>query len=285
MKLHKLDRSSLAGQSFSVRKNSYPHFLKVWHHHPELELVYILESTGTSFVGESIHKFEKGDMVLIGPNLPHMWLNDKKYFEANTGLYAEAISVHFRKDFLGESFLKVPEMKELLSLMNQSHHGIHFDSPDQTLINNLLSLLNKKGFQSLMTLLDILMTLSKADYKLLNTTLTHNSFSRMSDQRLDKVYSYIYKHFDKDISLSKLAEIAQMNPSAFSRYFKRTNLKTLTRFVNEIRVGYACKRLLEKRGSITEICYECGYNNVSNFNKQFKKIMAMSPSEYVGQRG
>ena len=117
MKLHLLDRSSTGNTSITVSQNNYKNFLKVWHFHEELELVYIIKSTGTRFVGDSIEKFQSGEVILIGKNVPHMWLNDEAYFEENSCLTAQAVSVHFKDNFVGKEFLSLPEMQPISHLL------------------------------------------------------------------------------------------------------------------------------------------------------------------------
>jgi len=281
MKLRLIDRSSLNNSSFTIKNNKYPHFLKIWHYHPEMELVCILESTGTRFIGDSIEKFEKGDVVLIGKNLPHMWLNDDAYFKKPHKRMAEAVAVHFKKDFLGTHFFEIGEMKHIGQLLNKAKYGIHFKNVDKEIVNEIKTLLSQDGFERTMHFIEILNSLSKHKKKhLLASKGFVNTFHR-SDKDLDKIYAYIFNNFKQAIGLEDVAKIACMNPSSFSRFFKRMNRKTFTRYLNEIRIGYACKLMMERKFSITAICYESGFNNVSNFNRQFKKINSLSPTQYL----
>jgi AraC-like DNA-binding protein len=282
MKLHLLDRTSLKNSSFTVKDNCYPHFLKIWHYHHELELVVVLKSTGTCFIGDSIEKFEEGEVVLIGENLPHMWQNDDVYFEESSDLIAEAIAVHFKKEFLGTEFLKAPEMKHISRLIDTSSFGIKFLGVESKIIDEIKLMLTLDGFEKTMKFIRILHALTKhKNYKLLSSKGFVNSFNKTENKNLDKTYEYIFSHFNKPISLNEVAEVASMNPSAFSRFFKRVNRKTFTRYLNEIRIGYACKLLMEHKFNISTICYESGFNNISNFNRQFKSIKGMSPTDYI----
>lgn len=282
MKLHLLDRASAKNSSFTVAIKRYPNFLKVWHHHPELELVVIRKSTGTRFIGDSIEKFQEGDVVLIGANLPHMWLNDEIYFEEGSGLMAEAIGIHFTQDFLGEGFLKTPEMHSISKLVDRAQQGIQFINLDTGLLEDLKNLLTLEGFEKTWRFIKVLKNLSgHENYNLLSSTGFINSFEKTENENLDKVYAFIFKNFNTPIRSRDVAKIAHMHASAFSRFFKRVHRKTFTRYLNEIRIGYACKLLMEQRNSISSVCYESGFNNVSNFNRQFKAIAGMSPSRYI----
>ncbi|AWG22026.1 AraC family transcriptional regulator [Flavobacterium faecale] len=282
MKLHLLDRSNLNDSSFTTKLNDYPYFLKIWHYHPELELVVILKSEGSCFVGDSIEKFEVADIILIGENLPHMWLNDEDYFQQNPDESAKAIAIHFKKDYLGSSFFETPEMNHILDLFNRAKLGLKFLNVNQNLIVDIQNMLDKKGFEKTMSFINILNDLAKhQETKSLASHGFVNSFKETKNETQDKVQAYIFKNFNKPITLEEVAQIAHMNTSAFSRFFKRLNRKNFSRYLSEIRIGYACKLLLEDKSNITTICYECGFNNISNFNRQFKLIMNCTPSIYV----
>lgn len=284
MKLHLLDRSTLNNNTFSIKKNCYPYFLKLWHHHPDLELVVISKSTGTCFAGDAIEKFEINDVVLIGENLPHMWLNDEIYFRKNSKLLAEAIAIHFKKDFLGKHFFEIPEMNKIQNLFLRSQKGIKFMNVSPKTIKEIENLLTLTGFERMISFLSILNKLAKhKKYKVLASDGFLNTFNKSENKVLDKVYEYIFKNFSKPITLNEIAEVANMNPSAFSRFFKRVNRKLFSKYLNEIRIGYACKLLMEQNNSIASICYESGFNNLSNFNRQFKLITKMSPKAYIKQ--
>ena len=282
MKLHLLDRSSLNNNSFLVTNHSESNFLKVWHYHPELELVVILKSTGTRFIGDNIEHFSKGDIILIGKNLPHMWLNDKEYFEEDSKLEAKAIGIHFNEHFAGKEFFDMSEMIVIKDLIEKAKHGIKF-SGDLALVTKWIKNINKlEGFDRTIKFFKILNLLAmQEDYKLLSSSGFINSFKMTGKKNLENVYEYIIKNFKENITLTDVANVAHMNPSAFSRFFKRINRKTFSEYLNEVRVGYSCKLLIENKNNISEICFESGFNNISNFNRQFKKTMHYSPTEYV----
>ncbi|WP_117882376.1 AraC family transcriptional regulator [Aureibaculum luteum] len=282
MKLHLLDRSSINNTSLTTKVNDYPYFLKIWHYHPELELVVILKSEGTCFVGDSIEKFEVGDVILIGENVPHMWLNDEDYFKRNLKGGAKAIAVHFKQDYLGATFFETREMKHLSELFERARYGLKFLNINKSLIEDILSMLKQTGFEKTISFLNILNELAKhSTTKKLSSEGFINSFKATKSDTQNKVMAYIFKNFNKTITLDNAAQIANMNASAFSRYFKRINRKTFSRYVSEIRIGYACKLLLEDKINISAVCYESGFNNISNFNRQFKLIMNCTPSIYV----
>lgn len=280
MKPQLLDRSSVRQLPFVVRENRFPNFLKVWHYHPELELVVIKESKGTRFVGDSIEKFQAGEVILIGKNLPHMWLNDDAYFQGNSNLEAVAYIVHFREDFLGQRFFELASTEVISKLLRTAERGIRFINLKIDITNRLERLIQESSaFSQLINFLEILYDLgTHKDMKLLasegyrNTTITGGT---------DKTHEFIFANFNKTISLADVAAIKGMNPSAFSRYFKRIHRKKFSQYLVEIRIGYACKLLLEREANISTVCFEAGFNSISNFNKQFKRIKKMNPSEYI----
>ena len=283
MKPKLLNRSSAQKKPFVVRDNKYPNFLKIWHYHSELELVVIKKSVGTRFVGDSIEKFEPGEVVLIGKNLPHMWLNAEAYFQKNSTLTAAAYSIHFREDFVGDSFLNLEGTEHISALFKKAKRGIRFINLTFPIVEKIDQLIAEKdAFAKLMKFLFILNQLAKHDAISLLSSEGY-LYTKGSDGS-DKTHEYIFKNFNKSIQLADVAAIQGMNPSAFSRYFKRIHRKTFSRYLIEIRIGYACKLLMENKSNISTVCYESGFNNLSNFNKQFRKIMGMSPSEYVRLR-
>lgn len=284
MKLHLLDRTDTTSAIF-VRKNYYQNFLKIWHYHPELELVVVLKSKGTRLIGDSIKKFQPKDVVLIGKNLPHMWLNDPEYFHVTSTLKAEALSIHFTEDFLGKPFLQLQEIKPIAELLIRAKQGINFKNVPKTIREAIINLNNETGFAKMHQFIAILQQLAMhVDYKLLASAGYVASLKFEEPKLSNNAVAYIFKNFNKDIDLNTVASIVHMNPSAFSRSFKRVHQKTFSQYVNEIRIGYACKLLMDNELSISAIAYESGFNNLSNFNRQFKFIKRMSPSAYLKKR-
>lgn len=282
MKAELISRSIHQNSSFSLENHDYKSFLKKWHYHPELELVIIQESTGTRFVGDSIEKFSPGEIVLLGQNLPHLWLNDKIYFKENSKLRARANVVHFSEHFAGGLF-NIPEFSNIRHLFERASRGIKFEGPDNDRIaERIREMYLMEGFEKVMRLLEILQELSVNKHSsLLSSAGFVDNFKSKQHNKLIVVYDYIINNFKQEITLDKVAELANMNPSAFSRYFKSINKKTFTQYLNEVRIGYACKLLQENRYNIAEVCFESGYNNISNFNRQFKSLKNMSPTAYV----
>jgi len=282
MKLHLLNRSNINGASFSVTNNTYPYFLKVWHYHPELELVLTEKSTGIRFVGDSIQKFNVGDVVLLGKNLPHMWLNGERYFKENIPDAAQAIAIHFRENFLGDGFLEVMEFHPINELIARSVRGIKFFNVGPKIVASFREMLALNPFKRAIALLELLDSLANhQNYELLCSIGYLNNFMGTQNKRLHQIYKYVFDNFKSEINANQVAKAIGMNSSAFSRFFKKTHRQSFTKYLNEIRVGYACKLLLESENKITAVAYESGFSNISNFNRQFKFVKNMSPSEYI----
>ena len=273
-------------QSISVRIDRLPYFYSDWHYHPELELVYIINGEGTRFVGDNIDRFESGDLVLLNSNLPHVWKSDEEYFKPESKKMVAAIVIHFQIDFLGDQLWKVPEFLAINKLLESSRSGISFHIPPLHPIKKLLiNIPNLSLFERLLSLLTILDQLSAIEKQknLSGISYIENSLQNKSE-RLDKINNFIINNFKNEIQLEKVAAIANMTVASLCRYFKKKTRKTLTEFINEVRIGYACKLLIDGKYSISEICYLCGYNNPSYFNRQFKKIIRLSPGQYLAKK-
>lgn len=282
MKAQFLDRAVEQNSSIAVQLHTGKFFKKLWHYHPQLELMLIQESTGSVFVGDGIEEFAPGTLVLIGQNIPHLWQNDPEYFVSESNSQASGITIHFNNDFVG-NLHDIPELNDIYELIQRAAQGIKFTGVDnRPIVAKINTMLNLYGYERLICFLDTLKMLSShPKYKLLSSLGFMDSFKEIRDTKILPVYEYVMNNFKKPISLSRVASIANMNPSAFSRYFSSVQKKTFTQFVNEIRVGYACKLLIDGNHNIAQACFESGFNNLSNFNKHFRSIKNVAPSTYI----
>jgi AraC-like DNA-binding protein len=268
--------------SFTLRKAIKNHFHTLWHYHPECEITIIEKSTGTCFAGDYIGSFRAGDIFLFGPYIPHFLRNDKKYFDKNSRLIAKATVIYFKEDLNGDNFLNMPEMKNIRDLLIKSRYGIMLPAKYSDSIRKKLTSIHKtEGFQRLILFISTLYEFSqRKEHVLLSSTPYVEIPNNINIERLNKASDYLMKYFQKKIYLKDLADIACMSPTAFCRYFRNHTGKTLFEFLNEIRIGHACRLLNESSKSISEICFESGFSSVTNFNVQFKKIKKLSPHEY-----
>jgi AraC-like DNA-binding protein len=253
-----------------------------WHFHQEFQLFVVLEGKGTRFIGDNIKHFKEGDMVFTGPNLPHLWRSDDIYFDKNKNLSSRGIVIYFQEQFLGNSLLQKDEMTAIRQLFQKARPGMEILGKTNKKVTVMMSeLLKLGGVESIIKLLEILNILAYSDeyLSLSNSSFIH-SYKESDQNRMNKVYEHVMKNFKNNISLNEVAAIANMTPSSFSRYFKVRANKSFSNFVSEIRTGHARKLLLEDQLNISQICYECGFKTLSNFNKQFKEITGNTPLKY-----
>jgi AraC-like DNA-binding protein len=269
-------------QSFLVKKLQEPFFDPNWHFHPHYQLFTVIKGTGTRFIGDDIRHFEEGDTVFLGPNMPHLWRSDRNYFEKESQLQTEGIVVYFKEDFLGNDFFEKPEMFDIKSFLKNSERGLDLTGTLGTeMVRDLNELLGLTGFEGISKLLNILHKLSVTnDYQYISSTNYTNTHKISETERMRIVHEYVLKHFKENINLSTVASLSNMTEAAFCRYFKSRTNKTFSDFVKEIRIGNACKMLQDENKSISQTCYESGYNTVSNFNNQFKSLKGVSPLQY-----
>lgn len=285
MELRYLNRQNHFNRSLTLTKHCFPHFHKVWHYHLELELIYITESTGTRFVGDNIAKFEPGDLLLLGDYLPHMWMNDEAYYEQQEGLRAGALVIHFDKNIFQQVLGLIPEMTQIKQLFEAACRGISF-SPDvkEPAYQLLKNMADRTPLEQVLSLFKILEILSQDKNKAyISSSGFTQAFNAPNSRRLDVVYDYILNNFTESIRLEDVANLANMNSAAFCRYFKKVNKTTFSKYLNEVRIGYSCKLIMEEQYSVSEIAYKSGFNNLSNFNRQFKMVKGLSPTEYLKQ--
>ena len=269
-------------QSFLVKKLQEPFFDPNWHFHPHYQLFTVIKGTGTRFIGDDIRHFEEGDTVFLGPNMPHLWRSDRNYFEKESLLKTEGIVVYFKEDFLGNDFFEKPEMFDIKSFLKNSERGLDLKGTlGAEMVRDLKELLGLTGFEGISKLLNILHKLSVTnDYQYISSTNYTNTHKISETERMRIVHEYVLKHFKENINLSTVASLSNMTEAAFCRYFKSRTNKTFSDFVKEIRIGNACKILQDENKSISQTCYESGYNTVSNFNNQFKSLKGVSPLQY-----
>ncbi|MGK6351494.1 AraC family transcriptional regulator [Parapedobacter sp. DT-150] len=268
--------------SFVLQKDVYPYYPTPWHCHPEYELVLVVKSTGKRTVGNHEEAFIDGDLVLLGPNLPHCYQNDPEYYENNPSLTAEAIVIHFSEDFLGRDFFNIPEMSPVRKLFNNSRFGLKILGDTRQRVTDIMhEMLGMNGYKRILQLLNILEILALSDE---TTVLASAGYVQQHavthNDRITKVHEYIIANFRRNIGLADAAKVANMSVPTFCRFFKSCTRKAFSSFLNEVRIGYACKLLVEENYNISQICYESGFNNMSNFNRQFKRITDKSPLQY-----
>jgi AraC-like DNA-binding protein len=250
--------------------------------HVNFEIALLENCIGKRFIGDHIEDFYETELVLLGSFLPHCW---QYHSTVNDQTPPKATIVHFFPDFLGNELLNKPEAKHVNHLFTHAAKGILFSGEIVKTAKIILDqMLLKTGLRRAALMLELLDTLAQSDsYK----TLSSPSFNMIETSgeanRINRVFDYIFKNFKEDISLQEIAAIIPMSTAAFCRYFKSKTNRTLVEFIKEIRIGHAAKLLMEGNHNITEACYDSGYNNISNFNKQFKDLKGVSPRNFMKQ--
>lgn len=268
--------------AFEVKYLTEPHFDPNWHFHSEYQLFTVIQGTGTRFVGDHVSPFKKNDLVFTGPNLPHLWQSDPEYFSGDKEFRAEGIVIYFDENFIGNDFLHKNETYKIKQLFLKAQRGMEILGQTSEKAKSLMmELLAAEDFERILTLLALLNLLANSsEYNLLANEGYANLLKEAESARMNKVHAYVMKNFRERINLEEVAAIANMSATSFSRYFKMHANKTFSDFVTEIRIGYACKVLIEKKVSISAACYESGFNTLSNFNRQFKEMTHHSPLQY-----
>ncbi len=266
------------GHSFTYQKFDSTKHNKdnLWHYHPEIELVYVNGGAGKRQIGSHVSCYTEGDLILIGSNLPHCGFTDKF-----TGNKSEIV-IQMKEDFLGNSFFDIPEMKQTRTLFEIARGGVAFYGETKNIVGEKLeNLENESDFEQLLSILSILNELGNShDFKVLNA----EGFSFKTDiednDRINIVFNHVRNNFKEEVTLAEIADKAGMTVPSFCRYFKKITNKTFIQFVNEYRLVHASKLLAEQPMSITDVCFESGFNNFSHFNKSFKAFTGQNPSEF-----
>ncbi|NDV81810.1 AraC family transcriptional regulator [Bacteroides sp. 51] len=265
-----------------ARFYDYPHFTYPWHFHSEYEIIYIKEGAGTRFVGDNVDKYNAGDLVLIGSNLPHYMKSDEIYHSGDSTLRVKGTIIQFEKDFMYHAINHYPHFVKIKRMLDESHRGIYFPANSSSKLNELLSAIPLlTGVDQITGFLQLLKEMSETDARQIISSADYTEDNMMYDtSRIDKVISYLNKNYNRPIHLEEVSSFAAMNPTAFCRFFKNKTGKSLKNYVLDMRIGYACKLLLMDNMNISQISVECGFDTISHFNKVFKKNTGYTPSQY-----
>jgi AraC-like DNA-binding protein len=268
-------------RSFSVRRDLFP-INNRWHYHSEVELIHIKKGEGTQFIGDSIKRFKSGDVVLVGSNLPHYWRFDDVYYEENTKAIADVRVAHFNENFWGNQFLELPENLNLKTVLEKARRGLQITGKTKQKVAELLEQLQEAdGPQRIILLIEALTAVANAKQPVpLSSMGFKPDLVDAEKDRINAIYEYSIRNFKRKIQLEEIADVANISPNSFCRYFKSRTRKTYSQFLIELRVGHACKLLIENSHCIKRLCYESGFNNFTSFHKYFKMITGKSPLVY-----
>lgn len=268
-------------KAFDIVKVVRPYFIVPWHFHPEIEIMLVTSGTGTRFVGDSIESYEPMELIMLGPNLAHVWKSGEAHFKKTRADLASALYIVFKEDSFGNLF-SVPEMKQTADLLVRSQRGIKFGKQITEKINVLIQkAYTQAGPEQFVSFLHILNELAETeDYSYLCSSNYKQKVDASDLHRLDSVLDYLMMNFRNDVKLEDVADIANMSLTAFCRYFKDRTSKTVIQFLNEIRIEHAHKMLTETHYNVDQISAASGFKNVSNFYQQFQKITGSSPLKF-----
>lgn len=251
-------------------------FYDKFHQHQEIQLSYILEGEGTLIIGDTISHYKKGDVLAIGGNLPHVFKS-----EPNLGVKSHMLSLFFTKEGFGETFFELEELSEVTTFFNRVENGFKVLSNVKQLEQAFLSLKDSSKLERFVILLQTLKLVSKAKKQSLSSFVYEKNYSALEGKRMQDVMTYTMNNYHQNISLKTVSEVASMTKNAFCKYFKKRTNKTYIQFLNELRIENASKLLLNKNElSVAEVAYQCGFGNLSNFNRQFKIVKKKTPSQY-----
>lgn len=265
--------------SFTFREFRWPRFPFNWHYHPELELTLIVKGRGLRFAGDSVEAFKNGDLCLIGSHLPHTWASSP---QAPAGVCS--LVIQFLPEHWGQAFWNLPELRHVRELLARATQGLAVGGRAREAIAEAILGMSQqpvgswRRLESLVTLLDRLA--AGGHYRPLASSTYVPAANPRTDKRLGQILGFVHAHLGRELSQEQAARAVGLSPQAFSRFFKRALGKTFVDYVNELKIRNVCRDLLETDQSITEIAYAAGFNNLSHFNEQFRRLKQMTPREY-----
>jgi len=279
MKLKYKTEDKDLNQSFYARRESIPYLEGNWHYHEEFELIYIIHGEGIRIVGDNMSHFIHPQLALVGPWLPHLWKNEKESLYENG---VDIVVIKFNRLFQGQDIFTIPEFNNIADLLTKSKQGLLFGNE---VINDvqhfIFELIKSKDADRLINLIQILKILGQtSNYTKLSSSTFISSSTEKGDDRLSRIINYISDNYMHEIGLEELSGQVGMTPSSLCRFFKSRTNKTIFGFINDFRIRKACRMLISKDLSVTEICFESGFNSLTTFNRVFKKQNKITPSEY-----
>ncbi|MFO1485092.1 MAG: AraC family transcriptional regulator [Verrucomicrobiaceae bacterium] len=265
-------------ESFHCEVVHGPDYGTRWHFHPEYQLTLAIESSGHRVVGDNIGTLTDGDIVLLGSNLPHVWHQDT----GGKARQVNAIIVRFDDTFLGRDFFALPEVEPVKRLLQRAARGLEVRGATRVAVAaHMKRLAQSEGLARVIELLAILNTLANSSELKQLASASYEPKLESADQgRMERVVDFIHTHLTEEIDRERLAKLAHLSLGAFSRFFHSRTGKTVPEYVNEVRIGRACRMLAEDAGNITDIAMDCGYRNLANFNRRFREVMGTTPSAY-----
>ena len=283
MKIAKIRLLQEPNKSFIVHNERSP--FAPWHHHPEYELVLILSGKGRRMVGDHVDRFEENDLIFTGPFLPHQWVCDNENSDQKESSQNEAFVIQFVNDFLGDKFFEAPENTSLRKFLSESTRGYEFYGKSKneiiTILKRMITMTDIERLYALFSIFEIFQ--ASTEYHFLSSPASVESFLLSGNEPMQKTLQYMLQNFQKQIQIKDLLEVTNMSYASFYSHFKRAYILPFKDYLLNIRIGYACKLLINETQNIAQIADDCGFENLSNFNRQFKRLKNMTPSQFQKQ--
>lgn len=267
---------------FVAKELNDKHFDPIWHAHSEYQLFIVLSGKGTRFIGNTVQSFQEGDLTFLGPGMPHLWRNDSAYFTKKGKLRTHGLVIYLRSEFIA-GLIEKEEMQPMKDFFSKAKCGIeYYGDAIHQIGAKMKEVVAAQAVESFIQLLQLLNMMSQhKSYKLLHNAEYTYRLKESETRRINVVYNYAAQHFQNRISLKEVATLLNMTPTSFSRYFRMKTSKSFSEFISELRIRHACKLLIEEDDkNVNQISYECGFNTLSNFNRQFRLYMRMTPKNY-----
>jgi len=267
-----------------VQEDEIPFFYPHLHRHEEIQLTLIIQGEGTLLIGNNMHSFGPNEVYLIGANMPHGFKSDASYFLPDSKKKVHTLTVFFNTRGKLANLFDLPELKNIYSFFSCNSRGFRVPEHFFTDISGrILSIKYANGIDQLIQFFQLLKSLSAIENICpLTSGEEPGNFSDHEGVRISNIYNFIMAHFNRDITLEEVAATAYMTPQAFCRYFKKHTRVTFVRFLNDVRINEACKKLLDGAyDSVSSVAYDCGFNSITNFNRVFKSTIGKSPKEYT----
>lgn len=282
MKIIPFQISKSGEESFKIQMDELPYFYDRLHQHPEIQITYIVEGEGTLIAGNTISQFKTGNVYVIGSNVPHVFRSDDQYYSKTSDHCSAGISLYFELDFGGFPFINLPEMENIRNFFGQPGYSYLMEECLGKTVSGLLSEIQKSaGFNRLSLFLQVLDFISNStELKTLSIAREYKHYNEKEGKRMNDVLQFTFRESHRQITIDEVSEIAHLTPEAFCRFFKIRTRKTYINFLNEVRISNACKLLMNKEESISEICFKSGFSNLSNFNRIFRKLTSCSPRQF-----
>jgi len=252
-----------------------------WHYHQEFELSFITEGSGKRIVGDSIEEFHPGDLIFIGPRIPHVWFSEETHQRQHSGRTLESVYMLFNSDILPQDLTMLPEFDHVRKAKTLSERGIRITGDTLNEVSRImLQLPYMSSMKRLMFFYEIMDLIGKSEsFSYLASEEYVKTKFETTNSRVNRIHEFLMKNYQNDIDLDEVADIVHMAPASVCRFFKSATGLTIFEYLNKIKIDYSCQLLLNTDQNIVDISYDCGFNNLSHFNKQFRKFIGKTPSE------